>query len=477
MKVLDANILRSIHANDSRSILPVGAQFTASDQWKPTSPATASFSITRIASVGGSGREDLVAPFGAFFRATDLSGFSVLDDAADGEYDPSQHRITFVWNFGDRDYTPLISPNIPSQWQDTNLAFGRQVAHVWNSPGRYVVSCVAIDDSGAWGKATFDIVVEDPNRFYARNSTFCVSQSGNFAGAPAGSQKFRSMEEARSAIQAYTRTTRDRARLLVRAGETFVNTPAFDFGSGDFRENLKSFQTGTFGGKDRTRFTVDSAAHGLRYMAPANRYTRRFAIVDIDFQGPWDSATETGPVVGVASTITSRSPILVHRCRFNGFSELSFEHLEDEQTSFILSDSEVTNWANYGIAFTPARMAVIGCDIHQHADALGGVNQGVGDQRPFELGNRHGPFRGGGSQFFCSATSWFSRNGWSASGTTDYSQVPPTVEQVPVRFDSTNTLHGMHVFERCSMEGGWSAIWPEFWNGRDGSKWFEEFPA
>jgi hypothetical protein len=445
-----------------------GAQTASASTTWGTAQATpnASFTIQLV-----DGCTDVVAPYGAVFRATGLTGFNVSEPSGDTNvYDPTQHRITFIWDFDDPGYTPATVPNIPTAWRNANLAYGKQVAHVWNTPGSYTVSCFAFDTAGNWGTATYTFaqggnspVIGDPSLVFSTNKTICVSQAGDFTDAPVASTKVTSIAAARAAMQSLWGSGQRSMRLLIRAGETFTDTGlAGDLsGGGDPgnpRDNLKGLYIGVFGAGPRPVFrkTLPGSPDFISF--PDRADCRQLVVADIDFRGNWSAATETGSDLGAGSTLYTAGFNLFHRCRFDGFGSAPSDH--DMPRPIVFSDTEITNWGNYG-AYCDSRFFVfLGCDVHQDEDALNGIGQDVGGQQITELGNRHGPFRSGsrGYDSIFSGTSFFSRNGWFPSGGGTTAQ--QSFEQACIRFmqhfiaEGTNLRRHHHVWDRCSFEGG-----------------------
>jgi hypothetical protein len=445
-----------------------GAQsVSASTTWGPaqTTP-NASFTIQLV-----DGCTDVVAPYGAVLRATGFTGFSVSEPAGDTNvYDPTQHKITCIWDFDDPGYQPATTPNIPTVWRNPNLAYGKQVAHVWNTPGSYTVTCFAFDAQGNWGTATYTFAqggnspaIADPSLFFSTNKTICVSQAGDFADAPVASTKVTTIAAARAAMQSLWGTGQRTMRLLIRAGETFTNTGlAGDLASGSNpgnpRDNLKGLHIGIFGSGPRPVFRRTQPGTPDFISFPDRADCRQLVVADMDFRGDWSAATETGNDLGAGSALYTAGFNLFHRCRFDGFSSTPADH--DMPRPIVFSDTEITNWGNYGTYCDSRFFVFLGCDLHQHSDALNGVGQETGGQQPTELGNRHGPFRNGsrGYDSIFSGSSFFSRNGWfPASGGTTFQQ---SFEQACIRFmqhfssDGTNVRRHHHVWDRCSFEGG-----------------------
>jgi hypothetical protein len=445
----------------------------------------ASFTISLV-----DGCTDVVAPYGAVFRATNLVGFNVsepsapLTGAGSNVYDPTHNRVSYFWDFGDPSYTPLQTPNIPTVWRDLNAAKGKQTAHVYHTPGSYTVTCYAFDEAGNWGIATYTFgsggqqpAIADPNTYFAGANTVCLSKAGNFTGAPAGSTQVTTVAAAHSALRTRMNAGNRSLRLLTRAGEEYVDewffsvgtsNPGFPGGTGyDYRNGMKGLHIGRFGSGARpiVRRTVDGPVLPLGF--PERTDTRQFVISDIDFRGPWDSTTETGLNLGIGDAKFWGSTVIFTRCRFDGFSDQPFD--KRISRGMFVHDCEVTNWANYGFGHFGVQdgigpiLVLIGNRVHQHVDALNGVNQGLpvegvavdASQEPSEMGNRHGCLRQSAYQSVAYCNSFFTRNGWF--GSTEGLTLAQTAEQANERFhhnEIPNLNRHYHVRERNSYEGG-----------------------
>jgi hypothetical protein len=445
-----------------------GAQTASASTTWGTTQATpnANFTIQLV-----DGCTDVVAPYGAVLRATGLTGFNVSEPAGDTNvYDPTQHRITFIWDFDDPGYTPALTPNIPAVWRNMNLAYGKQVAHVWHTPGSYTVSCFAFDTAGNWGTATYTFAqggnspaIGDPSLVFSTNKTICVSQAGDFTDAPVASTRVTSIAAARSAMQTLWGSGQRSMRVLIRAGEEFVDTGLLgNIGAGadpgNPRDNLKGVHVNTFGPGARPIFRKATAGSPDFVSFPDRADCRQLVVANMDFRGNWDAGTETGIETGPGSLLYAAGFKIFDRCRFDGFGSAPSDN--DNPRPIVFSDTEITNWGNYGAYCDSQFFVFLGCDVHQNENALNGIGQDPGGQQITELGNRHGPFRNGSrgyNSIFC-GTSFFSRNGWfPAGGGTTFQQ---SFEQACIRFmqhfsaDGVNLRRHHHVWDRCSFEGG-----------------------
>jgi hypothetical protein len=404
----------------------------------------ASFSIIRVDPVANA---NLIAPAGVHLRASSLSGFNVTEPAGDTNvYDPTQHRITFIWDFGEPGYTPRFTPNIPTAWRNTNVAYGKAVSHVFSSPGNKTVTCFAFDEAGNWGTATYTFgpsgnagPILDPEVVFAGSKTVCYDPDNNFTGAPPNAVLRTTISGANSElINAGTQ-----ARLMLRRGQTYT-IPRGSNGLGK--------ESGT---------VLHVSAYGTGAAPVVNNVTGGFtmkdlvvgAFSDIDMDGGWDPTTETGNAGEIFAGLGRYVNVLVyHRCRISGMAEITTSTTGSPVSDRFYNDTVITAWKDYGVSFTPGRVAFMGADVAQHVDALMGIAQGTSSQVPTNLGNTHGPFRTGALvHFYAGCSSFFSRNGWSNNGS---GGALPTLPQNTVRFTpGPLTVRTHEVHERCSHEG------------------------
>jgi hypothetical protein len=434
----------------------------------------ASFSITLV-----DGCTDVVAPYGAILRATGFTGFNVSEPAGDTNvYDPTQHKITFIWDFDDAAYSPVTTPNIPTAWRNLNTAYGKQVAHVWHSPGGKTVSCLAFDEAGNWGVATLALNIANPNTFFAGANTILYSKTSNWTDDPTGGTATRcsTLAQVHTALRTRMNANNRSLRVLTRVDQEFQDDwffsmegtgPAYPGDTGyNYRDNCQGLHLGTYGTGARPIVRTGSASFGF-FAFSDKTSNRQFVVSGFDFRGDWDAATETGRTSGAGSFFNSRSVCIVTRCRFDGI-----EPPGDKRPlgAMIWHDTLATNWSNYcmpAFGHLPS-FCLLGCDLAQNVDALSGINQGIGGQTLIELGNRHGTFRTAATRnTIMSCTSFFNRAGWSTNpGGASGNIHLPTAEQDLRVFTSfedadvarVNSGRHHHNWERCSFEGGAAVI-------------------
>ncbi|MBN2487106.1 MAG: T9SS type A sorting domain-containing protein [Bacteroidales bacterium] len=157
-----------------------------------------------------------VAPLSVFFDAVNPASGVVQPIEANGRLEYADNR--YQWDFGD--------PGSGSWAVDSkskNSAEGYVVSHVYDNPGEYTVTLRVTDTKGNTYTYTEVITVTDPDIVYSGSNTICISASGNFEGAPAGS-----LQVTTSDITDMFDYIDNGKRILLRRGDSWTTT-----GSGD----------------------------------------------------------------------------------------------------------------------------------------------------------------------------------------------------------------------------------------------------
>jgi hypothetical protein len=422
----------------------------------------ASFTITRV---DGLDNTNLIAPAGVHLRASSLVGFNVSEPPGDTNvYDPTQHRITFIWDFGDPGYVPRFTPNIPTVHRDPNIAYGKSVSHVFAAAGNYTVTCWAFDDAGNWGTATYTFgpsgnagPIRSQNEAFPNNQTivFSVDAATNpalWAGEPSGAVRCTTPTQVNSAVSA----AGSRARVLFRRGEVYTFARNFGSTSGIGRDGGTSIYFSSYG-PSSTPPVLNVDGSGPIKMQDV--FGGACALDGLDFIGPWDAATETGTIGSPFSELGDNAEnLVIHRCLISGMRWIQRGNNPTVGGGCSWwNDMRLTNWKDYGVLSFRGRTALIGSDFAQNVDALMGIDQLVyGSQSLTNFGNTHGPVRSAGERhLYVGCTSFFSRNGWSTAS----SGGAPTSSQACWRAtpDTTVTTYRTHMmFDRCSFEGSGS---------------------
>jgi hypothetical protein len=403
-----------------------------------------------------------VSPYPVIFEASSFVGFRDRSNAPLSEPsgntnvdDRTQKDIFYFWDFGDPDYTPKVTPNIPTVWRNLNVSYGKIAAHVYTAPGTYTVTCHAFDTQGNWGVATFSVTVANPDTFFAGNRTIYFNPPGDsvYPGAIGGSTQTNTASTANSAISA---APAGMVRVLFKRGATYTN-PA------PLGQRNRSVFYGTYGtGADPI---IDiTAGSGFVQL----RDSEEGIVSDFDFRGAYDAGKDVGRD---ASIFGGSSPTFVKRfaairCKFTGGPNpvpWPNNQATDGLQFMPVFDCSITNWRDYGMAWQDLDgIVIVGCDVFQKDNALAGQRGATGDQSAeYFLGVPHGPYRTGINYLtIMDAVSLFSRAGWV--GFTDGTTTLPSADQGCVRWwntfpsnpAATPQLRHKHHWGRITMEGG-----------------------
>jgi hypothetical protein len=123
-------------------------------------------------------RDKGYAPLAVHFDATGSTS------ATAGISDPAQggtfRQIKHAFDFGDPNSG---THSISGLSKNSEPSGGGLAAHVYDTAGTYVVKVTSTDGSGSTATASVTITVNDPSVL----TTYAISKTGNFTGAPAGS--------------------------------------------------------------------------------------------------------------------------------------------------------------------------------------------------------------------------------------------------------------------------------------------------
>lgn len=392
-----------------------------------------------------------IAPEGVAFFA-EVSGFDAQKPTDGSVYDPTMHDIAYLWNFGDAGATHTAPQNMLSEWRDANTGYGPFPSHVFTKPGTYAVTCIATEkSSGKVASATLSFTVQDPEAVFTAATTVVCASSGNYAGAPAHDVANRTTTwPAAIARLKALKSLGQPCRLLFRGGDQFEMTANNYVGNAYHNLYVSSFGTG--------RATVKISSGSFAFQIWGSLPVSGASVSRLAFVGPWDSTTEARDPAYAATTNPGAVSIeggfgTVHDCTATGcytaFSNGSWSGL-----TAIFSNCQATNWEDYGLYVVGEKpvspsdpltgyVGVLGCRLHQAANAL----QGANGKSVTDRGNRHGTLRMHAQGYhYVDALDGFSRNGWGASA-----GVP--VDQNIIR-DHRNDPKSRAFFSRIMGEGG-----------------------
>jgi hypothetical protein len=124
------------------------------------------------------------------------------------------HDLEYRWDFGDPGSGTWTTGSRPGA-SSRNSATGPIAAHVFETPGRYDISVVALDGRNT-ASCSVQITVQDPDQVFAGTNTTCFSNKGTFTGCPSGAQTITTSSFA--TVRSNLATGR---RLLLRRGDAF----------------------------------------------------------------------------------------------------------------------------------------------------------------------------------------------------------------------------------------------------------------
>jgi len=281
-----------------------------------------------------------VAPLAVFF---DASGTT-----ADGIARPF-HDLHYAWDFGDPAAGVWSTSGL-----SRNAETGPLSAHVFDSPGTYTVTLTVRDATGAKATRSVQVTVQDPDAVFGGANTICVSQTGNFSGAPAGARTVTTG----SFGEAIGNAAPGR-RVLLRRGETWSV-------GGGVRINCAGPGTiGAFGDGALPRL-VSPTGTVFRLSDGENPLLQDWRIMDLDVQGAGAGTC----VAGGSGTVRQ---VLLYRLR-----------ARDIHTGFSFSPSVLDY---FGIPMHD-QLAIADCDIAHATGGSGGNLTYIGADRVTMLGNR-----------------------------------------------------------------------------------------
>lgn len=358
-----------------------------------------------------------VAPDGVFFELT-LSGFDT--NTLSNRYDPSYYDKEVFFDYGEgynfTAPTQVLAVDAADGGARHNSRYSRGPvgSHVYRTPGTYIVRVAVIEpSSGKIGIATAEVVVADPNVFYAGDKTLFVSTSGSFANEPAGAQRFTSIGSAFAALNAATTPH----RIMLERGQTHTVTSSLNFNPAASNAST-SFRIEARKGSGTRPVVANTLGNGNSIMIDNSRQGTTgptgFVLQGIDFVGNYDPVTDTGNEVtlltthvldGAASVITD--DITVDGI-FSGIINTAGPNDNDENRLLFFNDHAITNWGN--IAFFGGQGSKTSFNGTRHSHNPRARNL-------IAEGNTLNPARIGRCKLLhMNAVDFFQSNGWSPLG-------------------------------------------------------------
>lgn len=134
------------------------------------------------------------------------------------------HDLFYSVNWGDSGAGQWANGVQSAGLTDKNWSFGPVGGHVFETPGTYLVTPTSTDGVNSASKPGY-ITVLDPNVVYAGANTICLSTSGNFTGAPSGSQQFTVSSDMSAAFNTYKASNK---RILFCKADAWTCTSNLD---------------------------------------------------------------------------------------------------------------------------------------------------------------------------------------------------------------------------------------------------------
>lgn len=404
-----------------------------------------------------------VAPEGIFFDAN-VAHFNPVAPANSREaHDPTKTEIVYRWTIEKYDengqfveYKPTYSlpEKLYDGHRDASRLFGSNVAHVFETPGNYRVSVIAVDPAALTeARNSITFTVADPEQLYANANTFYIHPQGNFTAAPAGALNFSSLSDAFNAARGKTHPL----RIMLEDDQTYLGSDIRTYGN---MPSILLTRSGT--GVDRPRISYDFANPTgekaiFRDTGHGRQGERQFTMNGLDFFAGWDPVTETfDPAQPLAIDLmfhsgndstneTTARFFLAHKCKARGFKNT----WRSGHTRRLYSEVDVSDWQDYGLFINDKEhMGVIGSSIVQNPSARSG-----GDKNNPPTNNNHGPLRMSSNiRTVLDGNEFFSRNGWSAIGDGEGNNYRS--EQPCIRWNQNMRDVGIGNIQRNRMEGG-----------------------
>jgi hypothetical protein len=420
----------------------------------PTQPGvTATINIEKRAASGVQ-----VAPEPLMF-SVDVSGFDSQPPTGGNVVDDRLHLIEYFWDFdslnagGTYVFTAPVNvysdaANHTSGKKNSRYARGFLASHTYRTPGTYRVSVFCVEtSSGKTATATLDVTVGNPDTLFSGTNTIFMSPSGTFTNAPAGAQTMTS-GNIEAAYDTYVRGQQTTPkRIMLNRGESYT----FD---GD--------NWGIFSGQHVPTVHVVAGPGGaakpvLNWTGEFNwsdsgaNNNKSFVWQDIDFQGTWDSTTDSDPNTGPergAFRINENGPniILMDGCSFDGILYSGLDAVVDNSYnhSWFWNDVAFTN-KNYGYLGGKYNvLSATGCRFMSDVNSLADATNNQGWNFRFSSLN---------SRNVIDKCDFFNRQGWSLVGSI-------IAVQAHVRFNAdggTGSNSKLCVTDN-TMEGGYSCI-------------------
>ena len=388
----------------------------------------------------------------AFTFQCTTTGSTQADNAATRTaYDPSFHNLDYIWTFGDTGAASDKVENLPTIWNDLNIAYGKEVSHVYTAPGTYTVTVTVYEQNGTLvGTDSLSVTVAAADSLWTGTDVVLVNAAGQGDPAYPGATIVNSWNAAMTEIGNGNNTK----MVLLRRGETYAASAGLQMTGG----NAPNVYIGTYGSGARPVVTFSASGSYISSTVFAGFYSsfdENVVLQGIEFVGPWNVEDETGTSLKFADfKQESRETVIVDDCVLRGFAIGVALRVDNGGYNFGLyvNNTHITDWKDYGIFCGDnwnQKIAVLGCLIAQNPQANSGYSGNKGDN----FRNTHGPIRcANGGFVHIAGNDLFSRTGWGANRADQPCLRVGTSPQEAV------TARYRYNVERNAMEGGFQMI-------------------
>ncbi|MEM6421654.1 MAG: hypothetical protein AAF698_03620, partial [Pseudomonadota bacterium] len=333
-------------------------------------------------------RSDIVAPAGVHVEITGLSEEEILSSDV-------------LWDFGedyDFDALPIESPVERS----ARFSRGHVAAHVYQTPGTWVISVEVRDRRGDRRTAQATVTVQDPDVAYAGTLTMAYAADGDFTGAPAGAILTTDFSDIVSAVRDQSAVR----RIALKSGSVIPMDSRLEFGSDKMLTR--------FGEGPRPRLVQGSTTqNAYMRLIRAQRVVIAGIVTETDYDVVNPAPPETHPealinAIGIFDTNLSMFGT-VFDCEFVGPSIGVYL-----TQRMIVANCIIRDWYDYGVFGELIGGGIIGSHIAQNPNALRNDNAKTRNSGVTQNSADHGPIRN--SRFVDSViaqNSLASWNGWS----------------------------------------------------------------
>jgi len=412
---------------------------------------------------------------------TDASESAIPTNSTTATTDPSLHQIEYFWKLtrpaGAASTFSTETLNIPTAWNDRNIAYGKNAAWAFDEPGDYTIECWAIDQQGNTATATYTFETGGDAGPIVDRSTLRIVAVGPTVGnnlANSGADPSLRFTDWSSARDEYISNNYADDTIVL-----FEEDATYDISAGfwsDLNKRTGGIRFGSYpssGGAGAK--PVLELADTLKIFFTVGTDSQKFTSVIVDnlvFKRSFNPQTERGVSGPAISMLTASCYFLSHKCDYEGVevgptlwrenNHVGGPNSNAVEGCQILSEAKLS-WQNYGMFLEDGntlnnRVGIIGCDFYRGDGYMSG-NRGFqgADSGGDALGQcSHGPWRNEATDVVIYACSFAS----ISSHLSGYQPIlrlrtKPYVELGGgLLGDRPATAFAPHIVARCVFENG-----------------------